>query len=1618
MRFVTIIPLILAMLIVVAVVMLVRRRAKVNNENNEKSADTPPEESFSTKEVESFSTKDADYDADASADADTDGAVAVKKKPSKPLIVSLVLFGIVLIGVASSIGTCHSAPSDDSAISGDAMFVYASTEGGLEIIGVSNEYPEYIHTVNAPAYHEGQPVVAIAPNAFAKLDELNSVYLPDTVTRIGESAFEGCHRIHELHLGEGLTHIEARAFASCYAIHRLVLPPSLEYIGSDAFADCDGMGRVRIDSIEHWCAIEFVSRDSNPMANSSAVFELDNGDVHSRLFIPHTVKSIGDYAFYGFDDLERIYIPESVEYIGFMAMPQEGGTTIFCEAAERPAGWNEDWNFTNFNIVWDADSDAPAHPDDPDDPDSSGEEEWEDVVVDGLVLRWSDGDMAYTVIGLDDPYLFDITIPAYYNGYPVTAIGESAFYYNTDITRVTVPGTVTEIDDYAFYECSSLEELNISYGVTRIGVAAFESCRRLTELILPESLEVIDVCAFASCSGISELNIPESVDFIGDRAFAYGYGLRSVRIPLGMTWMGSEVFYLCDIGESDKLVIYCGAYDFPESSWDANWNPDGNTVYWYWSTDGVFDYCYEAAAGGHTVVGVRESATSVCLPGAHDGAPVVAIGKDAFRGCTDLHDLTLPANLKYIYSGTLLPCNFLENVYYGGTAEQWRSVEVHEDNGNLSAAELYYYSASEPDVYGNYWHYDEYGEPTPWPYYYSKYLAFEHSDDGLSYILTGIGSFSGGNLVIPATHDGQPVSAIAPGAFYENEQITDVYIPDTVLEIGEGAFAACPNLSTVYIGAGTVAIGEVAFSNSPALTSITVDPDNVTFGSVDGNLYYLNPDGTRALVQYAIAKTDTEFTVPEGVQRIAAYAFMGASALTRVDLPSTLMLIEECAFRATGLESINLNTTVVIHIGSWAFEDCTSLEMVYLNNILEGISEGAFEGCTALDYIVIPESVTYLGPRVFAECEGMTIYCERTEPLSGWDYNWNESGNVVVWDCYAGSPGLDYLISDDGKYYNVVGMGDCRDVDIVIPPLRSPNNPVPVRGIASRAFDMTDIETVTLTDGLRYIGSHAFYGCERLLSVTLGASVEHIDMDAFTYCSRLVEVINRSSLQIYAGSSLNSVNVKLLAVHGGESIIDDDTCVNYRFITVDSQSYLLDYYGEAKDIVLPESYNGGGYEISKYAFYGLDIESAVIPSGVTAIGTSAFCGDSLTAVYIPATVTTVDRDAFYYCTNAIVYCEAAEIPDGWDSLWLYGGGRTVLDCGSIVGSEGLEYALVDGAYYTVTGLGSCTDTEVVIPPMYNGLFVRAISDNAFDYCDSLTGVTIPDSVTSIGYDAFAYCSSLTSVTIPDSVASIGNYAFGSCDSLTGVTIPDSVTSIGDWAFSDCSSLANISVDVNNEYYSSLDGNLYDKNQTMLIQYAIRKTNTHFVIPSTVTSIGNSAFSDCSSLTGVTIGNGVTSIGDYAFWGCSSLTGVTIPDSVTSIGEDAFRNCDSLTSLTIPDSVTSIGNGAFYSCDSLTGVTIPDSVTSIGDEAFAYCSSLTGVTIPDSVTTIGNYAFDFCDDLDTIYYTGTAAEWLEISIGNHSYSGGFNTATRYYYSASEPAESGNFWHYVDGVPTAW
>ena len=527
-----------------------------------------------------------------------------------------------------------------------------------------------------------------------------------------------------------------------------------------------------------------------------------------------------------------------------------------------------------------------------------------------------------------------------------------------------------------------------------------------------------------------------------------------------------------------------------------------------------------------------------------------------------------------------------------------------------------------------------------------------------------------------------------------------------------------------------------------------------------------------------------------------------------------------------------------------------------------------------------------------------------------------------------------YSISGGYYSYSISDRGAIiRDVDpsisgdIIIPSMLGG---YPVIGIYSSAFSGCDsITSITIPDSVIFIGEYAFSGCDALVDVYYTGDIAGwcgIDFES----SSSTPMIYADNL--YINGTLLSGN---LVIPDGVTSIGNDAfcnCDSLTSVTIGMGVTSIDYR----------------------AFYDCDsLISITIGEGVTSIGDDAFCNcDSLSNVKIPDNVTSIGDGAFYGCTGLT----SVTIPNSVTSI----GDGVFRSCYSLT-----SVTIPDN----VTSIGNdafryCDSlTSVII-----GKGVTSIDDRAFCDCYSLSNVTIPDNVTSIGDSAFYGCTGLTSITIPNSVTSIGGGVFGDCDSLTSVTIGKSVTSIGGGAFGDCDSLSIITVcSDNTEYLSDEYGVLFNKDKTRLIQYPIGNTRTNYIIP-----------------------NSVTSIGEKAFIYCDSLTSVTIPDSVTSIDYRAFYDCDSLTSITIGKGVTSIGNDAFAYCSSLTSISIPDGVTAIGSTVFDNCFNLDFVHIPITVTKIGSNILDtsayICSDTENCYakeYAETNGIEFRLCDGSHS-----------------------------------
>ena len=547
----------------------------------------------------------------------------------------------------------------------------------------------------------------------------------------------------------------------------------------------------------------------------------------------------------------------------------------------------------------------------------------------------------------------------------------------------------------------------------------------------------------------------------------------------------------------------------------------------------------------------------------------------------------------------------------------------------------------------------------------------------------------------------------------------------------------------------------------------------------------------------------------------------------------------------------------------------------------------------------------------------------------------------------------------------------------------------------------TIIESVVYIDGscsVTSIGNAVFQNRAALTSVIIPDSVTSIGQFAFNDNTNLTSITLSNNLISLGQDAVSATGIRTLTIPNSVTLVGFASVYNCANLT---------------SVIVGSSVS----QIGEYAFYTNPALRSVVFNNqnnlVTVTGTNIF--------NVTGAITTV---TFYNTVNYDALVEGAK--------YLYGEISRNNSGVNYGYNSGPPPMVIDGIEYTQSGVSTNVTgfTGSILPAStiqssvsFNGTVcpVNYIDVNAFQDCTVLTSITIPSSVTGIGDLAFLRCRALSSVNIiGSSINSIGYSAFDGCSvlssftiptlvtnisdsmfkgtAITGITIPASVDRLGYRVFQDCSAM--ISVTFNGNLIPDFNDDVF-KNcralQSITIPSSVTSIGiTAFIncralpsitIPNLVTSISSNAFNGCSGITSVNIGNNVTSLGLGVFGGCSSLRTFTIPNQITSLSQQLFASCSNLTSVIIPTSVTSIGlltfaesglqsvnipntvtsidERAFSVCVSLTSITIGTSVVSIGIQAFADCSGLTFVNIPNSVTSIGSEAFTRCVSLTSI-----------------------------------------------------
>ena len=784
-------------------------------------------------------------------------------------------------------------------------------------------------------------------------------------------------------------------------------------------------------------------------------------------------------------------------------------------------------------------------------------------------------------------------------------------------------------------------------------------------------------------------------------------------------------------------------------------------------------------------------------------------------------------------------------------------------------------------------------------------LAYELDSKGY-YICRGMGSSTDSSVVIADTIDGVNVVEIGGSAFTNRTGITDVVIPDKIAKMGAGAFSNCSNLRTVTFEghSSLTSVPKETFRECSSLERIDI-PDNVK--SIGDSAFYLCSN---------LAKVN----IPNSVQSFGSSVFSGCSKLTSINIPYG-----------------------VTAIPSHMLVECSSLTNIDVPDTVTSVGVSAFRKCAGITELTLPSSVTGIGKSAFAGCdslESLTIPCVTTgsSPSLGNFFAPPDNGTTGTYNARYVPQSLKTVVITEGSmtYIDNVTFQDCKYIESI-------TLPDTITQIGIQAFSgCTNLKSVVIGSGVKNIlGSSVFYNCTSLESITvLSKTVEFTDSETTFPANATLYGYEGSTIQAYA----TQYGRKFLPL---KDIMANGTCGNNVTWALNIDGNLtIDGTGKMTN------YNQTSMPWYDYLNY---VKTATVGSGVTSIGNRAFSKCvNLCAVTIPESVTSIGEYAFFQCHRL----PEIDIPNSVTTI-----GKA--------------------AFY------ECKTAKSITLPY--GL--TTISPSAFTSCNRLEKITIPDSVKSIGDNAFEKCIHLTKVTIPESVESIGTSAFNGCSALTEVTIlSDSVVIsyesttfpegaaicgyAGSTAESYAKSFNRTFVPIEHSGDSSIGGTCGANGNNLT--WSLTEDNELIISGTgkmaTYTGSSHAPWYDSRNyIQRVTMENGVTSIGNYAFINCTSLTSITIPEDITSIGNYAFSSCSSLANPTIPDSVTNIGTSAFIGCKSLTSVTIPAGVTDIGLTAFANCTSLVGITVLSRTVTINSSPNTFPEGAIIYGYAGSTAE---------------------------------------------
>ena len=1145
---------------------------------------------------------------------------------------------------------------------------------------------------------------------------------------------------------------------------------------------------------------------------------------------------------------------------------------------------------------------------------------------------------------------------------------------DTSVTKIVVGPNVTSLGTYAFYNYTALTEVDFSNAssLTTIGDCAFFFCTALTSVDIPASVKSIGVQAFSGCVACSSITFQEGsqLRFIGEKAFSSA-PITTITIPQSVNEVGANIFLNC------RSLTSC---HFQEGS----------------QLSSINNFCFDFCTG----------LVDVTLP-----AALKEICYGAFRNCTALENITIPEGVTTIGDKAFQNCSSLKSISIPSGVTTLGKYAFADCVGLQSA---YIPIKTIPD--------------------YAFYMSSASKNSALA------------KVEIPYA------TSIGSNAFAYCKSLSEIVLPESLSQIGEKAFYYCTGLKKILSFATIVPSMAAQASNSSsrqifvpdaAVASYTADTNWSNFGSiqsmnnypfeVNGIFYLIDPATHTATVTYDFLTYDSIYDdwypvqsldIPATINvngneytvtAIADKAFYYCKTLQSVALPASITSIGSSAFyECTNLQSVNIPEGVT-KIPDSAFLGCSSLTSIDLPSSIQAIESKAFYGCTGITEISLPDALIGIGSQAFYNCSGLSIihFGANITNISSKAFMGCDNISKITIDALTPPtiippsdsynstfPTATYYYTvwvKDEAYSTYTGDTNWSTFNIKVPAIMVDN-------ICYRLDRKTATATVIANEDGGYAGDivipqYIDYEDTRYTVTT-------IDNGAFIYCDKVSSIDFRYVTSIgdaaFEGTNITSADFSNVEVFG--SMI----CAGCSSLT---------------DVKLPD----GLVVVPKGMFYKcFNLKSIILPGTVTEIGAEAFIGAGLVSISLPPRTRYIDSCAFASCEDL----KFVEFPSGLrvidesafdgaidlKTIQWYDSESFENESEKIVAKAPARASAIDPASltYHLTTIGRYAFSRTGLTYFYVPKTVEksltidtyafastaiahldvaatnipALDVDGFDYETYNTSlIFVPDEMleayksdkswgqfkcyptanetqmyvfadeaeTAVYYAGEVTDTATGDFTVPDvvtdgtnsyDVVAISAAALRNSD-ITSAELPSSIISLGNSAFEGCQSLQSV------KYRDEAHGKVAYR----IPKANIRKASTQQRIEGVaiIPAIGKNAFADCSALTSVELPADIESIPDNAFRNCSALTTVEIPSTVYYIAEAAFMG-SGITAITIPENVSEVAPRAFKNCTSLATINMPDKLNYIAPQAFRGCTALKEITLPATLNYIGTEAF--------------------------------------------------------------